>query len=165
MDAQPDPRRHLPQWASNVPLPEPYLFGITAGFVLHWVRPWMLPGSRNAHRVVGWSLIAAGSSLIVRSVQASRRVTLAHPDTLVTTGPYAISRNPMYLGWGALHIGVGVATGSAWVLAAFLAAIGLMHRQVRREERALGEEFGDEFERYRASVPRYVPGRPGRADN
>ena len=155
----PDRRLPVAQWMSNVPLPEPHLIGIAAAIWLHRVRPLTLPGPRHVHQLVGWPLIAAGSYLVVRSVRATRQVSLAHPDRLVITGPYAISRNPMYVGWALLHLGAGVAGGSGWILAAFPAVTGLVHRQVLREERDLGEDFGDEFARYRAAAPRYLLGR------
>jgi protein-S-isoprenylcysteine O-methyltransferase Ste14 len=142
---------------SNVPVPEPHLLGIAAGVLLHRLRPWVLPGSRNLHRLVGWPLIAAGTYLVVRSLAAASQVDLEHPDRLVTSGPYAVSRNPMYVGWALLHLGGGVAGGVGWIVATFPAAVGWVHREVLREERALGQDFGDELGRYRAAVPRYLP--------
>jgi protein-S-isoprenylcysteine O-methyltransferase Ste14 len=76
---------------------------------------------------------------------------------LVTSGVYATSRNPMYVGWALLHVGAGLIGGSAWVLGAFPVATWLVHRQILREERELGEVFGDQFAHYRAAVPRYLP--------
>ena len=84
---------------------------------------------------------------------------VARPERLVTTGVYATSRNPMYVGWALLHLGFGLVGGSTWVLGAFPAATWLVHRQVLHEERDLREAFPDEFARYRAAVPRYLPTR------
>ena len=80
----------------------------------------------------------------------------------MTSGPYAASRNPMYLGWAMLQLGAGLVRGSRWMIAAVPAAAALVHRDVRGEERTLEDAFGDEFRRYRATVPRYLPRR--RAD-
>jgi protein-S-isoprenylcysteine O-methyltransferase Ste14 len=88
---------------------------------------------------------------------AAAEVDLTHPDRLVTSGPYAVSRNPMYGGWALLHLGAGVTGGSVWIIASFPIAAWAMHRGVMREERALVEKFADEFGRYRAAVPRYLP--------
>lgn len=140
----------------NVPLPEPNLIGIAAAACLHRIRPWPLPGPRNV-RLVGWPLIAAGACLIARSVAVAAELELAHPDRLVTSGPYAVSRNPMYVGWALLHLGVGAAGRSVWIIATFPGAAWCVHRQVMREERALAEEFEEEYRRYQAVAPRYLP--------
>lgn len=78
---------------------------------------------------------------------------------LVTEGPFAVARHPMYVG------GVLWATGSAlvyrtWltVLIALTLPISLLMR-ARREEEALVGEFGEAYEAYRERVPGYVPWR------
>lgn len=139
-----------------MPLPEPHLLGMAAGAWLHRVRPWVLPWPRSFHRLVGWPLIAAGTYVVTWSLVAVGRVNIEHPDRLVTSGPYAVSRNPMYMGWVLLHLGAGAACGSGWIVAALPAAVARVHREILREERALGEHFGDDYERYRAAVPRYL---------
>ncbi len=121
------------------------------------MRLWVLPGSRLTHRLAGYPLIAAGTILVMWSLEAAGRADLDHPNCLVTTGPYAVSRNPMYAGWALLHLGAAVTCRSVPMLAAFPAAAALVHRTVLREERELGERFGDEFGLYRAAVPRYLP--------
>jgi protein-S-isoprenylcysteine O-methyltransferase Ste14 len=148
-----------PMWrVSNVPVPEPNLVVIAAGMALHRARPWALPGTGIAHQLVGLPLIAGGTYLVVRSWGAAGQVDLTHPERLVTSGPYAISRNPMYVGWMLLHLGVGVAGGNAWIVAGIPATASCLHRQVLHEERVLAAEFTDEVVRYRAVVPRYQPG-------
>ena len=80
------------------------------------------------------------------------------PRRLLTTGPYAVIRNPMYLGWALLHLGSALVAGSGWILAALPPAALRVHREVLAEERVLEERFGEEFRRYRAAVGRYLPG-------
>ena len=144
---------------SNVPLPEPYLLGIAAAVWLDHKRQLALPGPRYVHHLTGWPLAVVGARLIERSWTAARQVKLEDPALLVTSGPYAISRNPMYLGWALLQLGAGVIRGSWWMIAAVPAAAAIVHREVRGEERRLDDAFGDEFRRYRATVPRYLPRR------
>ena len=140
----------------NVPLPEPFLLGLGLGAVLHRLWSLTLPGTRSVQRIVGAILTASGTYLIIRAVQASGSVAVDDPDRLLTTGPYARSRNPMYLGWGLLHLGSALLTGSGWLLASAPPAMMAVHHAVLGEERRLEQQFGDEFARYRAAVPRYL---------
>ena len=140
----------------NVPLPEPHLLAIAAGVWLDRKRPWPLPGRRSVHHLAGWPLVGAGVCLVGRSWKAAAQVDLGRPALLVTTGPYAVGRNPMYVGWALLHLGTGLVRGSGWLLAALPVAVAQVHREVHREERTLEEVFGEDFRRYRASVPRYL---------
>lgn len=146
--------------ARNVPVPADYPVVLAVGFGLHRIRPWPMPGSRRAHRLVGLPLVAMGLLLAAWSVRTAAEVDLARPDRLVCVGPYALSRNPMYLGWLLASVGVGVVAGSFWVVAGVPLASVRIHFEVLREEGRLAASFGAEFERYRERVPRYWPVRP-----
>jgi protein-S-isoprenylcysteine O-methyltransferase Ste14 len=143
----------------TVPVPEQYLLGIAAVAWLQRVRAWRLPGPRSVNRVVGSSLVAAGTYLVARSLRAAGQVDLDQPAKLVTSGPYAVSRNPMYLGWALLHLGTGIAFRSGWILVAFPLGAERVHRQVLREEQELGDRFPAVYARYCGKVPRYLPTR------
>lgn len=81
---------------------------------------------------------------------------IGSPTGLVTGGPYRYSRNPMYVGWTALYIGIALVVESAWPLVFLPAIVVLVHRAVRREERALAERFGGGYAAYRERVRRYL---------
>jgi protein-S-isoprenylcysteine O-methyltransferase Ste14 len=85
---------------------------------------------------------------------AAGPVNLDGPERLVTSGPYAVSRNPMYVGWALLHVGAGMSARSGWMLVAFPLAAARVHHQILQEERELGEKFPAEYARYRGEVPR-----------
>ncbi len=140
----------------NVPLPEPFLIGMAAAGVLHVLRPWRLP--TRGLRALGSALTAGGVGLAAWSVAASRNVELSRPDGLVQSGPYAHTRNPMYLGWALIHLGIALSTRSVWMLGTLPVAAAVVHRQVLQEERMLEETLPLAYERYRAEVPRYLPG-------
>jgi protein-S-isoprenylcysteine O-methyltransferase Ste14 len=133
--------------------------GIAAGLVLERVRPWPVRGPRLGRRVAGWSALAAGSVVVVRSLTAAADTRLAGPERLVTSGPYARSRNPMYVGWTLMHLGIGLVTGSGWTVSTVPAAGLCIHREVLREERRLKDQFEDEYVCYQATVGRYIPRR------
>ena len=145
----------------NLPLPAGQEVGIVVGIVLDRVRRTPLPGPRGLHRTAGLVALAAGCALNLWALVERRRRTtgefqLEQPESLVTSGPYALSRHPMYVGWWLIHLGVGVMRGSAWVAATLPAAALVEHFGVLWEERALDREFGDEFAEYRGRVPRYL---------
>ena len=143
--------------AGNIPLPEGHLAGLAALLGLHRLRPVSAPGPRQLSRLMGVLAVGAGLAVIVRAVVVAGQDDIEQPARLLTTGPYAVSRNPMYVGWALLHLGLGVTVGSAWTLLTVPAAVTWTHRDVTREERALAEQFGEEYAAYRATVPRYLP--------
>lgn len=145
----------------NTPLPPGQAVGIVVGMVLDRVRPARLPGPNGLHRAAGLVVLVAGCSLNVWALVERRRQTagrfqLEQPQSLVTTGPYRLSRHPMYVGWWLIHLGVGVLRGSAWVAVTLPGAALAEHRGVLAEERGLDREFGAEFVDYRERVPRYL---------
>ena len=146
----------------NLPLPPGQVVGLAAVVILGRVVPVALPGPRAAYRVVGAAVASTGVALTAwalreRSRTAPGRFDLERPDSLVTTGPYALSRHPMYVGWWLIHLGTGLYGGSAWVVLSVPAATFAEHPGVVAEERRLAESFGPEAASYLARVPRYLP--------
>ena len=97
----------------------------------------------------------------VRDFYVSGKGTLAPwdpPKHLVEVGLYRFTRNPMYLSVLMLVGGWGLLTGSP-LLAGYLVALALTFhlRVVLYEERRLSQQFGAEWLRYSAAVPRWAP--------
>jgi protein-S-isoprenylcysteine O-methyltransferase Ste14 len=79
------------------------------------------------------------------------------PERLVTSGPFALCRNPMYLGHVLFLAGVALSPRS-WLGAAITAATALwLQFRVLRDERRLAERFGDAYMQYRSRVKRWIP--------
>ncbi|MGW9630084.1 methyltransferase family protein [Agromyces sp. NPDC055520] len=150
----------------NLPLPPGQVVGVATVMVLERIRPTPIRGPRMLRCAVGLAALAAGCALNVWALVERQRRTvgefrLEQPQSLVTTGPYAVSRHPMYVGWWSIHLAAGLLRGSTWVAATLPAAALVEHLGVLAEERGLEREFGDEFRRYRERVPRYLaPWRP-----
>jgi protein-S-isoprenylcysteine O-methyltransferase Ste14 len=86
----------------------------------------------------------------------------ARSPGLITGGPFAFVRHPMYAGSWLFSAGLAVATLSL-ASAGVSAVILLFYWWVaRHEERILSEKFGEEYWRYRARVGMFFPRRPGR---
>lgn len=76
-------------------------------------------------------------------------------NALITTGPFRLTRNPIYLGLLGLATGFFLTLESPLVIVVLpLAAI--LSRAAAREERFLERQFGDKYRRYMQVVPRYL---------
>jgi protein-S-isoprenylcysteine O-methyltransferase Ste14 len=140
----------------NVPLPEAHLAGLGAGILLQLVAPWHLPWPGWVGQGCGWPLVLAGLWLGAWAVRSAARVDLDRPDQLVDRGPFAFSRNPMYVAWTLGYVGVALVAGTAWPLLLLPAVLAATHVAVVREERSLEQRFGDAYLSYKASVRRYL---------
>jgi protein-S-isoprenylcysteine O-methyltransferase Ste14 len=93
--------------------------------------------------------------LLVRALAAGH---LHKQEMLTRSGPYAYTRNPLYLGSAILTIGVGVATYS-WISAVILCGYFALFYSIvmRREEGELRAQFGSAFDEYANAVPLFLP--------
>jgi len=79
--------------------------------------------------------------------------------SLVTSGIYRLSRNPAFLGFDLMYIGILIAYPNAWLALFTGVAIFCFHKQIKSEEKFLTKAFGDEYTAYAQKVGRYF-GRP-----
>lgn len=82
------------------------------------------------------------------------------PERLVTTGVYARTRNPMYLGHLVFLTGLTLVTRSPVALATTAALVPWFDERARRDHERLIEIFGSPYEEYARRVPRWLPGLP-----
>jgi protein-S-isoprenylcysteine O-methyltransferase Ste14 len=76
---------------------------------------------------------------------------------IVATGPYRFSRNPMYVAMSAVYVGLSLLMGVVWPLVLLpIVLLSLSALVIRREERYLGDAFGEEYGAYRARVRRWL---------
>src|SRR3989304_5249965 len=134
-----------------------YLYSILIGLTLQFVWPLkVLPAPLEA--TVGGSLILVAIVLFTLSVReflaAGTAIQTHRPTTtILRTGPYRFSRNPVYLSFTLLCIGIGVWVNSAWLLGLLIPTLVVIsYGVIAWEERNLGQKFGDEYLRYKASV-------------
>lgn len=137
----------------SIPLPLETLGGIALAVLVQRRRPLRLPGRT---RPAGWVLAGGGLALVIAAWRERGPGSLEQPQALVTRGLHGRSRNPIYIGCTAIELGLAGATRNAWMVAACPVSAALLHRWVLREERWLHDRFGDEYDAYRARVPRYL---------
>lgn len=82
------------------------------------------------------------------------------PERIVTSGVYAWTRNPMYLGHLVFLTGLALTTRSPLAGAILAANLVWFPRHAERDEERLLELFGDDYADYRDRVPRWLPRRP-----
>jgi len=86
-----------------------------------------------------------------------RVISLVPQATLITSGPYRFSRNPLYLGGNVfIFFGAALLLGSSAALVVTALHLPLMDRFIRREEEQLERTFGDEWQSYRRRVHRWL---------
>jgi protein-S-isoprenylcysteine O-methyltransferase Ste14 len=105
---------------------------------------------------VGVGLRLSGTAALSSDIMAS---TSPETCTLVSSGPYGLVRNPLYLGTIFVMSGIGAFLG--WHFALLIAAFHWLRydRVVRFEEQLLESQLGRAYRRYLAAVPRWLPDR------
>jgi protein-S-isoprenylcysteine O-methyltransferase Ste14 len=148
--------------AVRFPPPLVYLFAVLAGVALQYLAPLPLPlgaGGRAALALLvgglGAALVAAAFGLFRRTGQDPKPWTTT--PAIITTGIYAWTRNPMYVGVALLQAAIAVALANGWILLLVPAALAIVYAiAVRHEERYLEEKFGDPYREYRRRVRRWL---------
>lgn len=125
---------------------------VRLGYLLAIVTLWLArPTPRSI--LVGGLVGLAG--LAMRAYAAGY---LHKQEVLTMTGPYARTRNPLYLGSSILMVGAALAMHSLWAAALLLVYFALVYGMVmRREEMELRRQHGAAFDQYAASVPLFFP--------
>ena len=136
------------------------------GLVLDWFLPsfFILRGilGFGTRLIIGATLIASGATIAAVAIRSFLRVgTNVDPwkpaVSLVTTGIFAYTRNPMYLALILILAGLAIALASDWMIVLLVPAALILHfGVVKREERYLAAKFAESYRDYVSKVSRYV---------
>lgn len=122
----------------------------------------IFPFSSPTASIVGWILIAIGFSLRVWATyyfyeQHMKVIVLRPQQKLFTSGPYAFSRNPLYLGGNVfIFFGAVFVLGSPSGIILTILGIFATDIMIRREEKQLAQSFGKDWLDYKARVRRWI---------
>jgi protein-S-isoprenylcysteine O-methyltransferase Ste14 len=148
---------------SGVTIPPPliYVAGFLIGVALELVFPigaLPLPLALAA-AFIGLALwLALDGAAMLHFRRARTSMIPMKPSTaLVTSGPYRVSRNPMYVGMAVVYVALALSVGVIWALAVLPLVILAVDRLVIvREEPYLERKFGDEYREYKRRVRRWL---------
>ena len=118
----------------------------------------ILPGSA---RFTGFITALAGDALFLAAVLGMRdswRVGIPESGktAMVTDGVYAYSRNPAFVGFDLMYIGVCLMYCNVLTVIFSAFAVVMLHMQILQEEKYLSETFGEEYLLYKKTVSRYL---------
>jgi protein-S-isoprenylcysteine O-methyltransferase Ste14 len=148
---------------SDVRIPPPliYIAGLLVGVALELAFPidaLPLALALLAGLIGGGLWLALDGLAMLRFRRAGTSMVPMRPTTaLVTSGPYHLSRNPMYVGMGFLYAGLALSLGVIWALPLLPLVLFAIDRLViAREERYLEGKFGEEYRDYKRRVRRWL---------
>ena len=119
-------------------------------------QPTVLTATVGTLLVLLGQLLRIYSVAFIGSISRTRKESLG--ARLVTTGPFGVVRNPLYVANACMVVGISVYTSQFWfVIVSLLGFAFQYYHIVLFEEGLLLREFGEEFEDYRSRVPRWIP--------
>lgn len=145
--------------------PPPYLYGwpLLIGLGLNIVFPLPLFPQKffNLRFLIGASLVAAGISLVMWAVKTLFKSNVdprfKPVGGIVTGGPFGFTRNPMYVSFTLMYLGILTVFNALWPLLFLPIVIAVLYYGViKREERYLETRFGEKYRNYRARVKRWL---------
>lgn len=138
-----------------------YLGSIGLGLLVHWLWPvQLLPASVSVP--TGVLVVLVAGALFISAVRTFRKASTPIPGnrpttSIVRSGPYGFSRNPIYLAFTLFQVGLAAWVNSLGVLLTLLPALALMALVViPREERYLEARFPSEYLPYKRAVRRWI---------
>lgn len=151
--------------SAKVGFPPPFVF---IGFLLLGLaadRAFALPGlglSTNLRILLAAAAVGGGAALLIAALGGFRRAnTPPEPwrevSALVVSGVYRFTRNPMYLGMAAVHLGLALGLGSiGGLIGLAFAVVAIQTQVIMREEAYMATRFGADYDRYRQQVRRWL---------
>ena len=156
------------RYGSGIRVPPPAIFAVTFLVALwiegafHRLRIADVDGLSRPLIIAGGALATAGILVAIWGVLAFRRhhttvLPFHRARSLVRSGPYRFTRNPMYLGMVLVNVGGALALNAVWPILLLPVAIAfLVVTVIRKEEAHLAQAFPDEYAAYRARVRRWL---------
>ncbi len=145
--------------------PPPLLtvLSIGIGIAIETFKPFpLVPGLGHVRIAVSAVLVLIAAACVVSAIRQFMRHN-EHPSpykptgTIMDSGIYSRTRNPIYIGFLIIVLAVAIAINSAWLVLSFVALALVLHfGVVKPEERYLSAKFGSTYDDYRRRVRRWI---------
>ncbi len=142
--------------------PLAWLLAVVVGLALNWLVPLPFVPATVAPDWLGAIVFALALALfawaIASLIRAGSHLRTSRPTTtIVDSGPYRLSRNPIYLAMVLGLIGLAIGFNSIWLVLTLVPFVLVIHYGViAREEAYLDRKFGDVYRTYRSRVRRWL---------
>jgi protein-S-isoprenylcysteine O-methyltransferase Ste14 len=142
--------------------PLAWAVAVVAGLALDWLLPLPFVPATALVRSLGAIVFALALALFAWAIATMTRAGSNAPTnrptmTIVDSGPYRFTRNPIYLAMVLGLIGLAIAFDTLWLLLALVPfVLVIRYGVVAREEAYLERKFGDAYRGYRARVRRWL---------
>lgn len=147
--------------AVKFPPPLIFVIGMVIGYAIQHRFPASLEESEYLN-LFGKFLITVGIFILGYALylffKAKTEIEPWKPtSSIITTGLFAYSRNPIYAAFCITTVGLGLIFNNMWMLISFIpSAIFVYHLAIKKEERYLEQKFGDEYLEYKQKVRRWL---------
>ena len=142
--------------------PIAWALAVLAGLALNWLMPLPFLPAAVPRGWLGTIVFALALALVAWAISTMTRAgsnvpTSLPTTTIVETGPYRFTRNPIYVGMVMGLIGLAIAFNSLWLLMTLVPfALVISYGVITREEAYLERKFGDVYRRYHTRVRRWL---------
>lgn len=144
------------RWRDYTPIPLIFLLLLVA-------RPTVVSATFGTLLIVAGEILRMYSVAFIGGISRTRKGSLG--DHLVTSGPFALVRNPLYCGNFLIVAGFALYAAVFWFFLVALIGFAFQYYYiVMYEEKLLADKFGEEFAAYKRLVPAWFPRRLPRAD-
>lgn len=135
---------------------------IPVGLIFLLRLPWSILSFYPYNLIIGVILIVSGIIVTYMGIQGlrlrySRDSYAKNNEGLVTTGIYAYTRNPMYLGATILILGIFILLSYTFILISTILFLILFYLTAKSEEKQLEEKYGKSYRKYKSKVPLFIP--------
>ena len=142
--------------------PIAWALAVLAGLAFNWLMSLPFLPAAVPTGWLGTIVFALALALVAWAISTMTRAgsnvpTSLPTTTIVETGPYRFTRNPIYLGMVLGLIGLAIAFNSLWLLMTLVPfALVIRYGVITREEAYLERKFGDVYRRYHTRVRRWL---------